>query len=82
MPRHVVVANGHTIEVVTTGWGPEYVLYDGEEVSRKTTIMGAVHIFNKVEDGSNVQYEVDIRAGLLSAFVAVRREGRVIFTNR
>lgn len=64
--------------------GKEKVWYDGELVSSKFSVTGATHLFSVIEDGKEIQYEVEIglRWHSFSAWVTVRRNGIVIFTDR
>jgi hypothetical protein len=82
MPRHTIESDGHTIEVGTTGVGPEWVSYDGTRESSKFTFFGGDHVLKKEEDGQSVQYDVSIRSGLLFGKVTIRKNGVIIYTNR
>jgi len=82
MPRHTIESDGHTIDVVTTGVGPESVSYDGKKESSKFTFFGGDHVMKKEENGQAVQYDVSIRSGLIFGKVTVRKNGQIIYTNR
>ena len=82
MPRHTIESDGHTIEVGTTGVGPEWVSYDGKRESSKFTFFGGDHVLEKEEEGKAVQYDVSIRSGLIFGKVTVRKNGVIIYTNR
>ena len=77
-----IATNGHTIEIKALG--SERIFYDGKLVSKKFSIFGSTHIFRTEEDGENIQYEIDIgtRWHGFSFHCTVRREGKIIFTNR
>jgi hypothetical protein len=77
-----IVYGGHTIEVKTLG--TEKIHYDGRLVSSKNSWSGATHIFSVKEGNENVQYEVEVggRWHGLSAYVIVRRNGIIIFSDR
>jgi len=82
MPKHTIESDGHTIEVVTTCFGPEWVNYDGNRESHKFTAFGGDHVLKKEENGRTVQYDVSIRSGFLVGRVTVRKNGLIIYTNR
>jgi hypothetical protein len=77
-----IIHNGHKIEI--TGWGKEKVYYDGIIVSSKWSLFGSTHLFKVVEDGIEVQYDVmmNIRWHGLSFWTEVRRDGKLIYTDR
>ena len=77
-----IMYNDHKIEV--KGLGKDVVYYDGKEVSSKWCMASSAHIFNVVEDDKKIQYEVTIslRWHCLYYWVEVRREGKLIFTDR
>lgn len=82
-----IVYAGHTIEVRTQDLlGRERVFYDGREVSSKLTMFRPTHIFSVVENKEQVDYEVVTRARMItlgmSAWVEVKRNGKVIYSNR
>jgi len=62
----------------------EQVKYNGKIVSSKRSMLGATHIFEIEEDKQTVQYEIEIgtRWHGMSSWCTVRREGRVIFSDR
>ena len=82
MPKHTIQSDGHTIEVGTTGIGPEWLSYDGKRESWKFTFFGGDHVLKKEENGQTVQYDVSIRSGLVFGKVTVRKNGVIIYTNR
>ena len=77
-----IVYGNHTIQV-ETGW-KERVLFDGQVMGNKHTWRGGTHIFSVKEDEENVQYEVEYHArGLLaSTWVVIRRNGKIIFSDK
>jgi len=80
-----VVHDGHRIEIPGMSLSAkEEVRYDGEVVSSKRSLTGATHVFAVKENGEEVQYEVEIgtRWHGFSAWCTVRRNGRVIFSDR
>lgn len=82
MPKHSILSDGHTIEVITTGIGPESVNYDGKNVSSKFSFFGGDHVIKKEENGEIAQYDVSIRSGFFTGKVTVRKNGLIIYTNR
>lgn len=77
-----IIYNGHKIEV--KGLFKDAVYYDGKEVSSKWSMASSVHIINVIEDNEPIQYEVtmSVRWHCLYYWVEVRREGKLIFTDR
>lgn len=77
-----IITNGHKIEI--KGWGKEKIYYDGNEVSSKWSTTGGTHIFEVNENNEQVQYEVSFgtRWHGFSYWVEVRRNGKIIFTDR
>ena len=55
--------------------------YDGVLKTEGKSIAGRGYIFTVEEDGEPANYEVEFKAGLLSAHVTVRRNGVAIFTS-
>lgn len=81
----VIVHNGHQIQLPGMSLtGKEEVKYDGKVVSSKHTIFGGTHVFRVKEDGEDVDYEIEIgtRWHGLSCWYVVRRNGKVIYTDR
>ena len=60
--------HGHKIDIQTnTAFTPvEVVLYDGREVSRRTSWFNSKHEFDVIENGKTVQYEAAIALNMLS----------------
>lgn len=80
-----IVYNEHQIQLPGYSFtGKEEVKYDGRVVSSKHTMFGGTHVFKVKEDGEDVDYEVDIgtRWHGLSVWYIVRRNGRIIYTDR
>lgn len=81
-----IMSNGHKIEVLESSpTGLERVLYDGKEVSSKRAMLGSTHTFNVREGNEDVFYEVEIGVGGLlppRPYTTVRRNGKIIFTDR
>ena len=81
-----IISNGHKIEVQESSpTALERVLYDGKEVSSKRAMFGATHTFNVQEGNEDVSYEVEVGVGNLlppRPYTTVRRNGRIIFTDR
>ena len=50
--------NGNQIEVHNSMMGKETILYNGEEMSSKSSFFGARHEFWVIEDDEDVKYEV------------------------
>jgi hypothetical protein len=81
----VISHNGQTIEIrVSSLTGKETVLYNGNEVSSKFSVMGTVHIFRTIESKEDVQYEVEIgsRWHGMSHWTIVRRNWQIIYTDK
>jgi hypothetical protein len=80
-----IVYNGHQIQLPGASLtGKEEVKYDGKVVSSKHTVFGGTHVFRVKEDGEDVDYEVEIgtRWHGFSQWYVVRRNGKVIYTDR
>lgn len=82
-----VMYNNHVIEVNPQAsiFGKEVVKYDGKIVSQKNSITGGTHSFAVMEAKESVQYDIEI--GMQISFqslvsITVRRNGKVIFTNK
>lgn len=76
--------NGHRIDAPGSSLsGFEVVRYDGEQVSRKWSILGAKHAFTAQEDGRNVDYLVEIGTRWLgfTATCRIIRDGEVLFSD-
>ncbi len=48
------------IELFNSMWGTETVKYNGEVVSKETTMWGTTHRFHVDESGEEIEYEVDV----------------------
>jgi len=80
-----IVHNGHQIQLPGYSLtGKEEIKYDGRVVSSKHTVTGGTHIFRVKEDEEDVDYEVEIgtRWHGFSCWYVVRRNGKVIYTDR
>jgi len=80
-----IVCGGHKIEIPGMGLtGKEQVQYDGVVVSSKHSVFGATHVFSVKEDGEDAQYEVELgtRWHLFTSWAIVRRNGKVIYSDR
>ena len=80
-----VFHQGHKIEVPGMSlMGREKVLYDGREVSSKVSMTGATHVFRVIENGEEVQYEVEIgtRWHGFTSWATIRRNGVLIYSDR
>jgi len=76
---------GHRIDAPgSTLTGLEIVRYDGNEVSRKRSVLGANHRFEVRERDENVEYEVRIgtRWHGFSATCMILRNGELLFSDR
>ena len=78
-----IVHNGHVIKIKAFSFftGKETIWYDEKVVSTKHSIAGSTHIFN-VEEEKTVQYEVEIGARSFGCYVTVRRDGKLIYSDR
>jgi hypothetical protein len=77
----IVVYKGHRIEIKPEG--TEIIRYDGKEVSRKNSFLGATHVFQVSEEGENVEYKVEIGSrGIVGVWCEVTRNGDILFTDR
>jgi hypothetical protein len=81
MPIIATVYNGnHQIVVEYSNWtSKHWVTYDGRKVSEKQGLIRGTHVFQAIEGGSTVQYEVTI-SGWTSLVVNVKRNGILIFS--
>ena len=70
----------HTIEVKNTALGTEIVKYDGQLKAKGYSLFGRSYHFVVEEDGQQATYEVEFKAGFLSAHFTVRRNGIVVFS--
>ena len=80
-----ITYDGHKIEVSGMSLtAMEEVLYDGATVSKKRSVTGSTHIFNVKENEEEIQYEVEIGTKWhgFSAWTTVRRNGKIIFSDR
>jgi len=80
-----IVYNEHQIQLPGVSLtGKEEVKYDGKVVCTKHTVFGGTHVFRVEEDGEAAVYEVEIgtRWHGFSAWYVVRRNGKVIYTDR
>ena len=80
-----IVHDGHQIQLPGYSLtGKEEIKYDGRVVSSKHTITGGTHVFRVNENGEDIDYEVEIgtRWHGFSAWYVVRRNGKVIYTDR
>ena len=80
-----IVYNGHTIQLPGQSLtGKEEIKYDGRVVSSKHTMFGGTHVFSIKEDEEDVNYEVEIgtRWHGFSCWYVVRRNGKIIYTDR
>lgn len=81
----IVKHNGHTIQIPgMTLTGREDVCYDGEVVSSKHSILGALHTFEVEEEGQQVTYEVKLgmRWHGCAGWASLTRNGELLFTDR
>ena len=71
----------HTIEVTST-MGVVTIKYD-DEVKRKAHFAfgPSVYYFFAEEDGRRVTYDIDVKSGLRSAHVTVKRDGTSVFSS-
>nr|MDO8135672.1 hypothetical protein [Candidatus Njordarchaeum guaymaensis] len=75
---------GHIIEVrVSILTGKKRIFYDGKEVYAKRSVAASVHVFQVKEGGEDAKYEVQAgsRWHRLSAWVRIRRNGEIIYTD-
>jgi len=80
-----ITYGGHTIQLPgMSQTGKEGIRYDGRVVSSKHSMVGSTHIFSVTENGEELQCEVEIglRWHGLSGWYTVRRNGKVIYTDR
>ena len=76
-----LITNGHRIDAPGSSLsGIEVVLYDGEPVSRKWSILGATHAFKAEENGREVGYCVEIGTRWLgfTATCRIMRDGEIV----
>lgn len=80
-----ITYGNHTIEVSEMSMtAKEVIRYDGHVVSSKRSMTGSTHLFSVKEETEDVQYEVQVgmRWHGFSAYSIVRRNGKVIYTDR
>jgi len=75
-----IVYNAHQIQI--TNGLKEQVKYDGTVVWSGHTWAGGTHVFRVKEDGEDVDYEVEQGTRFFFVWTVVRRNGRVIYTDR
>jgi hypothetical protein len=82
MPKHRFDAGGHHFEIAASVWsGAECVSIDGRVMSSKRSFCFVTpHVFQLVEQGRRVTYEVDVLtgAGWGAQGYIVRRDGIAI----
>jgi len=80
-----VISGNHAIEISDISLtAKEVIRYDGQLVSSKHSMTGSTHVFSATEDNEDVQYEIQLgmRWHGFSAYAVVRRNGKIIFTDR
>ena len=78
-----IVHGEHRIEISGASLtGKEEVRYDGKVMSSKYSLSGATHVFQVCEDGQDVVYEVELGARLFGHYTTVRRDGKLLYTDR
>jgi hypothetical protein len=80
-----VMSLGHKIEIPGMHpFGKEEIKYDSSVVSSKHSVTGATHVFSVHEGNEDVEYEIEIgtRWHGLTSWAIVRRNGKVIYTDR
>ena len=77
--RNVTVGR-HTITVDPIGLKAK-ITYDGKLISNPSGINSALGIFHVVEDGEDIQYDVEMRARIFTVKVVIRRNGRIIYSD-
>ncbi len=77
-----IISDGNKVEVKS--YGTEKVFYNGELVSKKFSMLGSTHTFNADENNRSIQYDIQIgtRWHGFSFWLEVRKEGKIIFTDR
>lgn len=75
-----VYCGNHQIVVEYSNWtSKHWVTYDGRKVSEKQGLIRGTHLFQAIENGQTVQYEVTI-GGWRNLVVTVKRNGILIFS--
>lgn len=76
----VIQIAGHNIGISANNTGTEVIRYDGAEVSRKLSIMGATHVFTVSEAGSPVAFEVTLTMAWhgMSYTLVVKKNGIIV----
>jgi hypothetical protein len=70
------------IDINNTIWGKETIFYNEEMVSEKTSLLGAVHEFQKEENGHPVSYRIKVGLDLMRGVVYdIFRNEKQVFTN-
>ncbi len=70
------------IEFTNSFYGTETVLVNGQVVSEKSSILGAVHHFKVMEDGQNIHYSLRTKVGGVTlVMIDLIRAGEYILQN-
>ena len=70
------------IDIDNSIWGKETISYNGEVVSKKTSIFGSVHNFEKQENSEVAKYEVKIGLSIFKGVTFnIFRNNEVILLN-
>lgn len=80
-----VIDENHEIQVSDGYWtGKEKVFFDKRLVSEKWSIGGSHHIFSTPNGKDTINYEVEInlRWHWLGKYIIIRKNGKVVFSNK
>jgi hypothetical protein len=81
----ITTPTGTTLEVRRNFFtGRENIFYEGVKVSSKLSMLGGTHVFQVIEIGETVNYEVELRSRWhgCSYSTTIRRNGILIYTDR
>ena len=78
----LIKVDGNNIEVLNNGIGQETIKYNGEEVSKKFSLMGATHIFTVNEGGAAALYEAKLTNSWhgMSVSIQVKKNGNTVYS--
>ena len=76
-----IIYNGHSIDIKAEG--EEIIHYDGKEVSRKSSLFGATHVFKVSESDEMVEDKIKIGTRrVFSPWCEVSRDDAIVYTER
>ena len=70
--------NNNEISIHNSILGVESVRYNGEKMTSKFSIFGAIHDFSVYEDDEHIDYRIDVGMGLTGVTFSIWRNGRAL----